>query len=206
MRDDRWGDLGVCPLLGKDVSGATLGIVGFGRIGREVARRARGFGMRILYTSRNRAAEAVESELGATFVPFEDLLGQSDFVSVHVSLNAELRHLIDAAALARMRPGSVLINTARGPVVDQLALTGRAAYRTPMGRRPGCSRADACRRPARVAAQLPGRAPCRVCDRERTRDRMAEKAARNVLAGLRGEPLPDLVLLRPSRRSAGSVA
>ncbi len=131
---------------------------------------------------------------GATWVPFEELLGQSDFVSLHVSLNDETRHLIDAAALARMKPGSVLINTARGPVVDQVALT--EALRSGHLWGAGLDVTDP--EPMRADDPLVTLPNCLVVPHvasatERTRDRMAEKAARNVLAGLRGEPLPDPV-------------
>ena len=194
VRDDRWVTWGPLLLLGKDVSGATLGIVGFGRIGREVARRARGFGMRVIYTGRSRAPEAIESELGATWVDFDSLLAQSDFVSVHVSLSAETRHLIDAGALAKMRPGSVLINTARGPVVDQAALTD--ALRSGHLWGAGLDVTDP--EPMRADDPLVTMPNCLVVPHvasatERTRDRMAEKAARNLLAGLSGDPLPDPV-------------
>jgi len=181
-------------LLGREVSGATLGVVGFGRIGREVARRAGGFGMRVLYYDSSRAPEAVETELAATFASFDDLLAQSDFVSLHVSLSAETRHLIDAAALARMKPGAVLINTSRGPVVDQAALTD--ALRSGHLWGAGLDVTDP--EPMRAADPLVTLPNCLVVPHvasatERTRDRMAEKAARNLIAGLRGEPLPDPV-------------
>jgi glyoxylate reductase len=194
VRDDRWVTWGPLLLLGKDVSGATLGIVGLGRIGQEVARRARGFGMRVVYFGRHRATEAVESELGVTWADLDDLLAQSDFVSIHVNLSAETRHLIDAAALSKMKPGSVLINTARGPVVDQAALTD--ALRSGHLWGAGLDVTDP--EPMRADDPLVSLPNCLILPHvasatDRTRDRMAEKAARNVLAGLRGEPLPDLV-------------
>ncbi len=194
VRDDRWLTWGPLLLLGRDVSGATLGIVGFGRIGREVARRAGGFGMRVLYHDRERARGEVEAELRATYVDMETLLAESDFVSVHVSLSAETRHLIDAAALAQMKPGSVLINTSRGPVVDQDALT--EALRSGHLWGAGLDVTDP--EPMRGDHPLALMPNCLVVPHvasatERTRDQMAEKAARNVLAGLRGEPLPDPV-------------
>ncbi|MDA8147058.1 MAG: D-glycerate dehydrogenase [Thermaerobacter sp.] len=108
-------------LAGQEVGGTTLGIVGLGRIGRAVARRARGFGMRILYTGRARHPEA-EDETGAVFVSLGELLGQADFVSLHCPLTAATHHLIGAAELARMKPTAVLVNTSRGAVVDQAAL------------------------------------------------------------------------------------
>lgn len=106
-------------MLGKRVTGATLGIVGMGRIGAAVARRASGFGMRVLYTSRHERPEACP---GATRVALDELLGTSDFVSVHVALTSETRHLLDAEKLARMKRGAVLVNTSRGAVVDEAAL------------------------------------------------------------------------------------
>jgi glyoxylate reductase len=110
------------PLLGMDVHGKTLGIVGMGRIGAAVARRGRlGFGMRILYQNRTRN-EAAERELDAEYVSFDRLLADSDFLSVHVPKTAETHHLFDADAFARMKPTAILINAARGPVVDEAAL------------------------------------------------------------------------------------
>jgi lactate dehydrogenase-like 2-hydroxyacid dehydrogenase len=193
---DRWLTWDPLLLLGKDVSGATLGIVGFGRIGREVARRARGFGMRILAYGRHAAPDEVYRELGAQPVGLDELLAQSDFVSVHVSLSAETRHLIGAAAIARMRPGAILVNTSRGGVVDQTALA--EALRS--GHLFGAALDVTDPEPMRADDPLLGLPNCLVVPHigsatQRTRDRMAEKAARNVIAGLRGEPLPDPVPL-----------
>ena len=194
VREDRWQTWDPVFLLGKDVHGATLGIVGFGRIGREVARRARGFGMRVLYHSRTRADETTERELAATFVPFEELLAESDFVSVHVSLTPETRHLIDAATLARMKPGSILVNTSRGGVVDQEALADALRSGHLFGA--GLDVTDP--EPLRASHPLVGLSNCLIVPHiasasERTRDRMAIKAANNLIAGVRGEPLPDPV-------------
>jgi len=107
---------------GAAVHGKSLGIVGLGRIGRAVARRARGFDMRILYTKRSRLPEADERELGATYVSLEDLLRQADFVSVNAAFTPQTRHLIGARELALMKPTAFLINTSRGPLVDEAAL------------------------------------------------------------------------------------
>ncbi|MBL8726671.1 MAG: D-glycerate dehydrogenase [Planctomycetes bacterium] len=107
---------------GADVHGRTLGLVGFGRIGQAVARRAQGFGMRVLYSSRNRAEPALEAELRAQHVPLDLLLAQSDFVSVHVPGGAATRHLIGVEQVCRMKRTAFLINTARGSVVDEAAL------------------------------------------------------------------------------------
>jgi glyoxylate reductase len=113
-------DLGF--LLGSELSGKQLGIVGFGEIGRAVARRARAFGMRIAYTGRRRVDASVEDELQATYLSREELLASSDVVSLHCPLTHETRHLVDEAALRRMKATAYLVNTSRGPVVDEAAL------------------------------------------------------------------------------------
>ena len=130
VRAGRWRTWGPQLLLGGDVHGATLGIVGFGRIGQAVARRAAGFGMTVLYWDRSPVPPELERELNATYADFDELLARSDLVTLHVSLNDETRHLIDAAALARMKPSAVLVNTSRGPVVDQAALAEALASGT----------------------------------------------------------------------------
>ena len=109
-------------LLGHDVYGATLGIVGMGRIGQAFTRRCAGFSLKILYYSRTRLSEEKERELTATYVSLEELLQQSDFISLHVPLTDETHHLLDAKKLALLKPDAILINTARGPVVDEAAL------------------------------------------------------------------------------------
>ena len=120
MRAGRFPGWGPLYMLGGDVTGATLGLIGPGRIATAVARRAVGFGMKILYHGRRTSPE-IEA-LGAKSVSFETLLSESDFVSVHVPFSTETRHLIDSRALATMRPTAYLINTSRGPVVDEAAL------------------------------------------------------------------------------------
>jgi glyoxylate reductase len=109
-------------LWGHDVHGKTLGILGFGRIGRAVARRALGFGMRVLYQDAVRADAKTEQELKAAFTDKERVLRESDFVSVHTPLLPETRHFIDEAALRTMKPSAILVNAARGPIVDEAAL------------------------------------------------------------------------------------
>jgi len=110
-------------MLGTRVHGTTLGIVGMGRIGQAVARRAHhGFGMNVLYTQRARLDGEVERSSGATYVGLDELVTRADFVSLHCPLTAETAHLFDAARLACMKQGSVLVNTARGPIVDEAAL------------------------------------------------------------------------------------
>jgi lactate dehydrogenase-like 2-hydroxyacid dehydrogenase len=109
-------------MLGTGVQGKRLGIVGLGKIGQATARRARAFGMEIVYSGRRQAPEQVEAELNARFLPLEELLATADVVSLHCPLSAETRHLIGAGALGRMKPSAFLVNTTRGPVVDEGAL------------------------------------------------------------------------------------
>lgn len=122
MRSGTWPGWDLDQLLGGDVWGKTLGIVGFGRIGRGVARRSQGFQMRVLYHDEVRVAPDVERELHAEFVDFDRLLRESDFISLHVPLLPGTRHLISTDAFEKMKPTAYLINTARGPVVDEAAL------------------------------------------------------------------------------------
>jgi glyoxylate reductase len=121
-RSGNWKGWDLDQLVGTDVYGKTLGLVGFGRIGRAMARRASGFKMKVLYTDVQRADEAVEKELNAEYRDFNSLLADSDFVSVHVPLSSGTQGLFDAAKFFRMKPTAFLINTARGSVVDEAAL------------------------------------------------------------------------------------
>ena len=109
-------------LVGPRVHGATLGLVGLGRIGQAMARRARGFGMQVIYAARARASHDVERALRASQAPLDDLFALADFVSLHCPLTPETRHLVNAERLARMKAGAVLVNTARGACVDEAAL------------------------------------------------------------------------------------
>lgn len=109
-------------LLGRRVHGAVLGIVGLGRIGQAVARRARGFGMRLLYTGRRRAHADVERALGVTYLDLDALLAEADIVTLHARLDDSTRGLLSRERLSRMKHGAILINTARGPLVDERAL------------------------------------------------------------------------------------
>jgi lactate dehydrogenase-like 2-hydroxyacid dehydrogenase len=121
VRSGSWAGWSPTQLLGLPVAGRTLGVVGLGAIGTAVARRARGFGMPVLYCAR-RPHEDAARELGARRVPLDELLATADVVSVHTPLTPETHHLLDAAALATMKPTAILLNTARGPVVDEAAL------------------------------------------------------------------------------------
>lgn len=122
VRTGSWNGWGPLQLLGADVSGGTLGLVGMGRIARAMAKRAIGFDMRILYWNRTRLETADERIMGAEFVELDELLTLSDFLSLHVALTPETKHLIGATELANMKSTAILVNTARGPVVDEQAL------------------------------------------------------------------------------------
>ena len=122
VHSGQWTKWRIDLLVGQDVHHRTLGIFGMGRIGQALARRARGFDMRILYYDAVGAPEAVERELGVEFASAERLLRESDFVSLHVPLAAHTRHMIGAAQLSMMKPTAILVNTSRGPVVDEAAL------------------------------------------------------------------------------------
>jgi glyoxylate reductase len=119
-----WGPL---MMLGQDVHHKTIGIVGFGRIGQAVARRAKGFGMRVIYCDAYQLPADVEAETGAVRREMDELLAEADFVSIHTNLTPETRHLFGADAFAKMKPTAVLVNTSRGPVVDEAALADALA-------------------------------------------------------------------------------
>jgi glyoxylate reductase len=133
VRSGGWQGWGPLQLLGADVTGATLGLVGLGRIGSAMIPRARGFGMDVLYWNRTRLPEAREEELGVRYAPLNELLECARFASLHVASTPETRHLIDAAALERLGPEGYLINTARGPIVDERALVRALETRTIAG-------------------------------------------------------------------------
>jgi glyoxylate reductase len=180
-------------MVGQDLTEATLGIVGMGRIGLEVARRAKGFRMRILYHNRNRRPDA-EAELGARYVDLRTLLAESDFVSLHVPATPETRKLIGATELASMKPTAYLINAARGAVIDQAALIDALRERRIAGA--GLDVYD----PEPIAPDNPlleldncVLMPHVGAATIRTRQRMSELAARNVLAVLKGEKPPACV-------------
>ncbi len=128
VRSGRWEAWGPKMLIGPDVWGKKLGIVGFGRIGQALARRARGFDMEILYSARSRREEA-EKEFDARYLELDELLEECDFLSLHTPLTEETTHLIGAGELEKMKPEAVLVNTSRGPVVDESALAEALAER-----------------------------------------------------------------------------
>ncbi len=128
LREGQWGQWSFRTMLGADIHGSTLGILGMGRIGQGIARRgALGFGMRVLYHNRSRLPEATEAEVGATYVDLDTLLAQADHLILVLPYSAASHHIIDAAALAKMKPGATLVNIARGGIVDELALADALA-------------------------------------------------------------------------------
>ena len=190
VRDGRWNTWGLTLLLGQSVYGATLGIVGLGRIGQALARRAGGFDMKILYYDAVRQPEA-EAELGVEYRTLEDLLRESDFVSLHVGLTEETRGLMDARTFALMKPTAILVNTSRGPVVDPEALyealkDGQIGYAALDVTDPEPLPAD------HKLLELPNLivAPHIASATVRSRNLMASRAVQNLIAGLRGEQLP----------------
>ena len=191
VRAGAWKTWGPLLLLGPDVHGATIGIVGFGRIGQAVAQRARGFGMEILYHDLQELPASVTEPLGATYLPLEQLLPRSDFVSLHVNLSDVTRHLINAETLAMMKSTAVLVNTSRGPVVDQRALA--TALRDGVIWAAALDVTDP--EPIPMDDPLVGLDNCLIVPHiasasRATRGKMAAMAAANLVAGVRGEPLP----------------
>lgn len=184
-----WQTWGPTLLMGHDIHGATLGIVGMGRIGQAMARRAMGFNMRVLYTNNDLVdlPPAIRAEPCA----LDDLLAQSDFVSLHVPLTPDTTHLIDARAFGLMKPTCVLINTARGPVVDPDALyealaSGQIAFAALDVTEPEPVPLDSPLLTLDNCLIAPHVASSSIA----TRTRMAVMTADNLLAGLRGESLP----------------
>ena len=193
VRDGEWRAWRPMILLGRDIHAATLGIVGLGRIGRAVARRARGFEMRVLYHGRERQPDA-ERDLDVEYVPLDELLAASNFVTLHCALTPATRHLIGAREFGIMRPDAILINAARGPVVDTDALV--VALRD--GQIGGAALDVTDPEPLPADHPLIGLpnaivVPHTASSTVATRDRMADLAARNILAVLGGTPPPALV-------------
>ena len=186
LRAGGWEWWGPKQLMGRDVWGKQLGIVGFGRIGQSVARRARGFGMQILYHNRSRKEEA-EQELGARYLELDELLETADFVSIHTPLTDETSHLIGAEELAKMKPEVVLVNTSRGPVVDEAALADALAEDRIFAAGLDVYEEEPTVHPKLLELENVVLAPHIGSASVETRDRMAVLAAENLAAVLRGE-------------------
>jgi glyoxylate reductase len=176
-------------MLGREVHGTTLGIVGLGNIGWQVARRARGFDMNVIYHNRRERPDAFE-QLGARYVPLDELFGQADYVMLCCPLTAETRHLINAQALSKMKPNACLINIARGGIVDTGAL-----YEALHDKRIASAALDVTD-PEPLARDNPilgldnlTIVPHLGSATVETRQKMAEISVKNLFAGLRGEKL-----------------
>ena len=192
VRAGRWKTWGPSLLLGVDFRGATLGLVGFGRIGRAMARRAAGFDMRVIFCDAGDVP--AEERAGASQVDLDTVFHESDFISLHTPLTSETRHLVDAAALAKMKPTAVLVNTSRGPVVDLGALY--AALKEGRIFAAGLDVTEPEPLPAdHPILSLPNAivVPHIASASRATRDKMAWMAAENLIAGLKGRHLPNCV-------------
>jgi glyoxylate reductase len=192
VRDGQWKTWGPMILLGTEMRGATLGLVGFGRIGKAMARRAMGFDMRVIYYDPGE--RKADPEIKATRVDFETLLEESDFISLHTPLTPDTRHLIDTEALSKMKPNAVLVNTSRGPVVDLDAL-----YDALKSERIFAAALDVTE-PEPLPMDSPLLtlknlviAPHIASASKLTRDKMSWIAAKNLISGLKGDRLPNCV-------------
>ena len=176
--------------IGFEVSGSTLGIVGMGRIGRQVARRALAFDMKVVYHNRNRDEQA-ERELGVTHVPFDELLRQSDFVSLNCPLTPETTNLISKRELGLMKPTAILLNLARGPVVDHDALFAALSIRQIAAAGLDVTAPEPLPRDhPLLGLTIVVITPHLVSASDRTRHRMMQMTVENLRAGLKGDPLP----------------
>jgi glyoxylate reductase len=190
VRQGKWETWGLTTLLGQDVYGATLGIIGMGRIGQAVAERAKGFNMRILYADQQRQPEA-EELFGVRYTSQENLLAEADYVSLHVNLTEETSGMIADRELALMKTNAILINTSRGPVVDSEAL-----YRALKSRMIAAAALDVTD-PEPLSKdhkllKLPNLiiAPHIASATVTSRTKMADMAVQNLIAGVQGKPLP----------------
>ncbi|WP_182870385.1 2-hydroxyacid dehydrogenase [Rhodopirellula sp. JC639] len=193
VRSGQWTGWDPLQMLGAEVTGATIGMVGFGRIAKAMAKRALAFDMRVRYWNRTRLSAAEERELGVEYRTLDDLLGESDFVSVHVALSDQTKHLIAKPQLERMKSTATLINTARGAVVDEAALV--EALREGKIARAGLDVFEHEPKVHPELMQLPNvvLAPHLGSATVQTRTRMGELAIENCLAACRGERPPHLV-------------
>ena len=189
----RWRRWTIDLLAGYDVHHKTLGIFGMGRIGQAVARRAAGFSMRVLYHDARRAPEALERQLGLEFADQDRLLRESDFVSLHVPLNDSTRKLIGAAELRLMKSTAILVNTSRGPVVDEAALAEALATRVIAAAGLDVFEREPEVHPALLTLENVALAPHIGSASIETRRQMSLLAAENALAVLDGRRPPNLL-------------
>lgn len=193
-RNGLWKTWSPAGWLGADLNGATLGIVGLGKIGQAVAKRARGFGLQIIYSDASRLPVELEQQLQVTWKPFEELIETSDLISIHVPLTPQTRGLFGSEQLRRMKPTAILVNTARGPVVQTDALV-RALQENWIA---GAALDVTDPEPLPADHPLYALPNCLIVPHigsatRGTRRRMAELACENLLAGLENKPLPNCV-------------
>lgn len=192
-RSGRFRGWAIDMMLGHDVYGATLGIVGIGRIGRGVAHRAKGFNMRVLYVDAQPLPPEAEAQLGATQVDFGRLLAESDFISLHVPLTQETHHLMSTQQFSQMKPTAILINTSRGPVVDEAALVEALNGKKLAGAGFDVYEREPAVHPGLLSLPNVVLAPHIASATVRTRSEMSAMAARNMATAVRGGRPPNLV-------------
>jgi glyoxylate reductase len=180
-------------MLGTDVFGATLGIIGIGRIGRGLAHRAKGFNMRVLYYDPNPLSRDDEIELGATRADLGRLLSESDFISVHVPLTPETRHLLSTQQFEQMKRSAIVVNTSRGPVIDEAALVEALGARKIAGAGLDVYEREPAVHPGLIALPNVVLAPHIASATVRTRSEMSAMAARNMATAVRGGRPPNLL-------------
>jgi lactate dehydrogenase-like 2-hydroxyacid dehydrogenase len=203
VHSGQWTKWRVDLLVGQDVHHRTLGIFGMGRIGQAVARRGTGFSMRIIYHDVRRAPEAVEKELGLTFVSAEQLLRESDFVSLHVPLMAETRHMIGTRELGMMKPTAILVNSSRGPVVNEAELAKALEKRVIAGAGLDVYEREPQVHPLLLKLENVVLAPHIASASVDTRIKMSMMAAENAVAAIEGRRPPNLLNPEVWERTAG---
>ena len=192
-RSGRFRGWAIDMMLGQDVFGATLGIVGIGRIGRGVAHRAKGFNMRVIYYDPQPMPREAEEQLGATRVDLNRLIAETDFISVHVPLTQETLHLISTPQFNAMKRNAILVNTSRGPVVDEAALVEALNARKLAGAGLDVYEREPAVHPGLLAMPNVVLAPHIASATVRTRSEMSAMAARNMATAVRGGRPPNLV-------------
>jgi glyoxylate reductase len=192
-RSGRFRGWAIDMMLGVDVFGATLGIVGIGRIGRGVAHRAKGFNMRVLYYDPQPLPREAEEQLGATRVDLNRLVAESDFISIHVPLTNETHHLISTAQFNQLKPTAILVNTSRGPVVDEAALVEALNAKKLAGAGLDVYEREPAVHPGLITLPNVVLAPHIASATVHTRSEMSAMAARNMATAVRGGRPPNLV-------------
>ncbi len=193
VRTQQWQGWGPLQYLGLDITGSTLGLIGIGRIGRAVAERAKAFRMRVLYWNRTRLSCNEESQLGIEYTELDEVLTSSDFVSLHVALTPETKHLIGEKQLAAMKLSSYLINTARGAIVDEKALVRALQQNTIAGAGLDVFEQEPALEPELYKLENVVVAPHLGSATIATREKMGDMAVDNLLAACVGKRPPNLV-------------